>query len=241
MTLAGIGPVAGTDPSLMGLAARSEYFQPIGIARMGWAFPLHRCLSTRSCGLSYRSLARQISKVPSCRLSSSFAALQGLSRTSPAGPSRNRRLLGLSFPDDTIFQRDSAHAGFACPPPSALRVSLPSRRFSPSPDEPTLFHAGGACGVRPSEHSPRRRSVDITADPAPLAVTRRSRFDEPRVHRSWDLKTGFRVLPQANPWPSTGTSPDLRWLLPWDSVPSRGFGRPPCPAFQPTSSHVLVR
>ena len=98
MTFAGIGPVAGTGSSLMGLAARPECVRPVGIARMGWAFPLRRCLAIRPCGFSYRSRARQISKVPPCCLSSSFAALQGLTQTSPAGSSRHRRLFGLSSP-----------------------------------------------------------------------------------------------------------------------------------------------
>jgi hypothetical protein len=40
---------------------------------------------------------------------------------------------------------------------SALRVWLPSRRFTPSEPVPAFFHAGGALGIRPSELSPRGR------------------------------------------------------------------------------------
>jgi hypothetical protein len=40
---------------------------------------------------------------------------------------------------------------------SALRVWLPSRRFTPSEPLPVLFHTGGAHGIRPAELSPAGR------------------------------------------------------------------------------------
>jgi hypothetical protein len=40
---------------------------------------------------------------------------------------------------------------------SVLRVSLPSRRFSPCQAAPTLFHADSALGITPFEAFPSRR------------------------------------------------------------------------------------
>jgi len=42
-------------------------------------------------------------------------------------------------------------AGFACPLRSVFRVWLPSRRVAPGPTLPTVFQAGCAPGLRPSE------------------------------------------------------------------------------------------
>lgn len=86
-------------------------------------------------------------------------------------PSGRRLLPGAFVPDGTCGARGLVHAGVACPPPSARRVWLPSRRFAPSRALPALFRAGGACGVRSSEPSPPAQWAGIPADFAPRAVT----------------------------------------------------------------------
>jgi hypothetical protein len=79
----------------------------------------------------------------------------------PAPPSRQaatRQLLSWTlYPYSTSGTEGPLHAGFACPLRSALRVWLPSRRFSPFDPVPALFHAGCAPGIHPSELSPLGR------------------------------------------------------------------------------------
>jgi len=61
---------------------------------------------------------------------------------------------GLPVP--TAHSGSKVHLGraSACPLRSALRVWLPSRRFTPFGPLPALFHAGGAHGITPSKRSP---------------------------------------------------------------------------------------
>jgi len=54
-------------------------------------------------------------------------------------------------------RRSTDHGRSRRPLRSALRVWLPSRRVTPSEPVPTLFHAGGALGIHPSELSPPGR------------------------------------------------------------------------------------
>jgi hypothetical protein len=63
------------------------------------------------------------------------------------------------------------HAGFACPLRSALRVWLPSRRFTPFEPLPVLFHTGGAHGITPSKRSPLARYPNVSARKHPHTVS----------------------------------------------------------------------
>jgi len=101
-------------------------------------------------------------------LSSGFAFLQSLQPRFLAGRWSPGRLLSwTSFPFSTSGAPGPLAAGFTCPLCSALRVWLPSRRFSPSGPAPALFRTGGAPGIRPAEPSPSAR------------YRRRFRRDEP--------------------------------------------------------------
>jgi hypothetical protein len=51
----------------------------------------------------------------------------------------------------------------ASPPPSALRVWLPSRRFPPRRPQPVVFRPAALMGSRPSELSPSRRCHGVSA------------------------------------------------------------------------------
>ena len=62
-------------------------------------------------------------------------------------------------------------AGFPCPLRSALRVWLPSRRFTPFEPLPVLFHTGGAPGIPPSELSPLKRYPSVPAQKDPPTVS----------------------------------------------------------------------
>lgn len=67
---------------------------------------------------------------------------------------------GLSFPSALAGFGDPLTAGIPSPLRSALRVWLPSLRFSPAESGPALFHAGSARGICPSERSPSTRSSE---------------------------------------------------------------------------------
>jgi hypothetical protein len=171
-------------------------------------------------------------------LSSSFAALQGLTRTTLADASRHRLLPWALVPFGTCAVRGPVHAGFACPPPSVRRVWLPSRRLAPSRGLPALFRAGNAYGIHPSERSPRRRSRwHYCRRMTRLPLPSRLRLHGLKVHGGCEpCKPGYRVLPSASPSRCERVfSPSDRRRLPWVSPLSgssptrlgRHFGPPP--------------
>ena len=91
--------------------------------------------------------------------------------TLPSPPAAANRHLSWAFaPYSTCRLGDPLFAGLPCPLRSALRVWLPSRRFSPAKPLPVLFHTGSAPGIRPSELSPPGRSPHVSARPDPRAV-----------------------------------------------------------------------
>lgn len=69
-------------------------------------------------------------------------------------PHRAGSSLGLSVPTAHTGSKVHLARALACPLRSALRVWLPSRRFTPFGPLPALFRAGGAHGIPPSKRSP---------------------------------------------------------------------------------------
>jgi len=170
-------------PSWAWLSAQSSV-RPAGIAFMGSAIPIRRCLAARPGGLPSRP-SQADGLISACAPLAGFRRPPGSCPDDAMQPHRletgataaqhrcySHTLPWAFVPLGTSAARGPVHAGFACPPPSALRVWLPSRRFPPSLGLPALFHAGSAYGVCPSKRSPRRRfSFALPRTLAPLSVT----------------------------------------------------------------------
>jgi hypothetical protein len=134
---------------------------------------------------------------------------------------------GLWFPLTRAACEVRPNAGFACPPASAPRVWLPSRRLTPSRASPTLFRVGSACGIRPSERSPLPRSAGVVHRLRPAY-----RYSGPPLppaeaaDRPPHPQFGFRVLPRESPLRvHGGFSPAHHRMLPW-VFPSQGSCAP---------------
>jgi hypothetical protein len=93
-----------------------------------------------------------------------------------------------SRPYDTCGTRGPVHTGVACPPPSVLRVWLPSRRLTPSHASPALFRADSVSGVHPSELSLLRRLERRYRRPRPACRCRKFSLRPTEVERSWELE-----------------------------------------------------
>jgi hypothetical protein len=90
----------------------------------------------------------------------------------PSRPAATGRLLSWAFgPYSTSRPKGPLRAGFPCPLRSALRVSLPSRRFPPFGPLPVLFHTGGAPGLPPSKLSPLERYPHVSVRKDPRTVS----------------------------------------------------------------------
>jgi hypothetical protein len=128
--------------------------------------------------------------------------------------------------------RRSTNAGFACPLRSALRVWLPSRRFTPSEPWPALFHAGGARGIHPSElpplgrYPPRFRGRRTHVPFHPSVFPPPKRWAGPTGRGSWAL-----TLPGV-PGGGRGLT-RLPLAAPLGFHPPRVLPRRPCPGFRP--------
>jgi hypothetical protein len=105
---------------------------------------------------------------------------------------RERDTSSAFVPYGTSGVRGPVHAGVACPPPSVRRVWVPSRRLAPSRALPAFFRAGSACGILPSERSPRPRLPGVTAVARPACRYRESHPDD-RGHQSQNRRpaTGY--------------------------------------------------
>jgi hypothetical protein len=103
-----------------------------------------------------------------------------------------------------------------------------------------LFHAGSACGVFPSERSPCLRLPGVSAVACPACRFRKSRWSC-RSSTQPDLKTDFRVRPQASPLPPCGCLARRAPEAPLGFLPLRGRERRSWFALPRTSSHALVR
>jgi hypothetical protein len=125
----------------------------------------------------------------------------------PASPSRQAaacQLLSWTLsPYSTSGTEDPLYAGFACPLRSALRVWLPSRRFSPFDPAPVFFRTGCAPGIPPSELSP---------------------FEKPSVRFGTGAPT-YRLLPQVKPPTEAGGRPCRPRFLGLSSRKSLATGR----------------
>ena len=111
--------------------------------------------------------------------------------------------------------RKSTLRGFARPLRSALRVWLPSRRFSPFDPVPVLFHTGGAPGIHPSEFpSPGRYPAFL--QPGMTHIPFNPAVFPPPKRRAGPMGLGFwaLTLPEAPGDRAMFYTPD-RWLLPW--------------------------
>jgi len=169
----------------------------------------------------------------------------------PASPSRRaaaRQLLSwTSSPYSTSGTEGPPHAGVACPLRSALRVWLPSRRFSPFDPAPVLSHTGCAPGIYPSEHSPPgkppvRYRVGATHLPSPPASVTTYRSRRPGL-----AGRGFWAYLPESPWrPNVGLARQpleapLGFSLLGFALGSldRDFARPPLTRFIASWSPTL--
>jgi len=220
--LADTDPVAGTDPPLMGLAARPESCRSIGIAPIGYAIPLRRCLSARPCGLPERSTAGPVKLSPPAShrvsppsrvlrerrwprprgldafsgLSSPVARSIGEVRFTRALPARHLPSSGFGYPLDGFLPRRPSRACF-----------IPAVPWGTAPSKHLL--AGGC----PTLLSASAR-LPLSAD---LASTNR-RFTE-----AGTCGPGFRVLPLASPEPlELGRGPIHRPVAPMGFRPFQG-------------------
>jgi hypothetical protein len=160
--------------------------------------------------------------------------------TVPSPPAAAGRLLSWAFaPYSTYKARRSTCRG-RCHRPlrSALRVWLPSRRFTPSRPGPVLFHTGGAPGIRPAEPSPRERYPPRfrggapTCRSAPSVIPPPKRWAGPTGRGFWVLTLSRvpgvrRGLTRRNAGCSLGL------------LPLRAFRSTACASFRSPSSHAL--
>ncbi len=129
------------------------------------------------------------------------------------------------LPRGTIGRRGPVRTGFACPPPSALRVWLPSRRFTPSPAQPGL-NPGSARGPAPSELRLASGCPAFPPDAPRLPLSADLASMNQRFAEAGTCEPGFRVLPQERPAgsgrtevrPSAGDSPGV--LCPLQGSPA---------------------
>jgi hypothetical protein len=120
--------------------------------------------------------------------------------TSPSRPAAARQLLPWTMhPYSTSGTEGPLAAGFACPLRSALRVWLPSRRFSPFDPPPVLFRTGGALGIHPSEHSPPERPPVRFRTAAPTYRSSCKWNHLPR-QEAGPAGRGFWAYPSGSPW-----------------------------------------
>jgi hypothetical protein len=150
----------------MGLATRSE-FDAAGRYRASWVARSQFAvgLAAQPSGFPDRPSLAEV-------LSSTCAPLFEFRRPSGPCPNGASRVCapfdafgdafpGLWFPLTRAACEVRRFTGVTCPPPSALRVWLPSRRFAPSRASPTLFRVGSAYGILPSERSPLPRLAGV--------------------------------------------------------------------------------
>jgi hypothetical protein len=210
----------------MGLLLVQSPVRSAGIAVMGSTIPLRRYHLARPGGLPNRP-SRANGLVSAHAPLFEFRRPPGLFRAEASrGHEDPAPSLGFG-PYDTCGKRGPVSTGFTCPPPSALRVWLPSRRFSPSRASPALFRAGSALGVRPSKPSPPGRLPDITAGTRPACRCRRQPRQGAEARMCRRQKPGCRVLPTESPLRiRRGFSPTGRRMLPW-AWPFQGCS-PPC-------------
>jgi hypothetical protein len=106
--------------------------------------------------------------------------------------------MGFLFPSALTGLGGPLFTGLPDPLRSALRVWLPSRRFTPSEPSSALFHADSALGIYPSELSPLARypvrfRPEAPTYRFPCRCYRRKRRAGPTGRGSWAL-TLTRVL-----------------------------------------------
>jgi hypothetical protein len=233
-------PIASPRPAIpswaFGLVQSS--MRSAGIAVMGSAIPVRRCLSARPSGLPIRPSwvdGLESAHAPLFE----FRGPSGLSRSRLAAcPQARGTSSGLSSP--------SAHAAIEVrlaralprPAPSVHRVWLPSRRLAPSTALPAVFQTGSAHGVHPSERSPRPRLSCIPARSDPLAVTAARRLAEPKLDAATRPKTGFRGRPRTSPLRKGGCLAHRPPEAPMGFCPSQGIWTP---ALAGISARLLPR
>jgi len=138
-------------------ASRSE-FEPDGVSTvLVWRARFAVGRFPRLCG--FPPVGPRWSRLGGqCNLSSSFAFLQSLAQRHLVGrPQPPTPLMGFRSLQHIRKRRSTCRGRCRRPLRSALRVWLPSRRFTPSAPLPAFFHTGGAPGIRPSELSPPGR------------------------------------------------------------------------------------
>jgi hypothetical protein len=121
---------------------------------------------------------------------------------------------------------------------SALRVSRPSRRLTPSEPVPVLFRTGGAPGIRPAELSPlgrfplRFRNEWTHVPFNPSVIPPPKRWAGPTDRGFWAFtRPGVPGGQNMISAPTAGCSLGLH--------PLRAVRLRPCPGFRPDSSHAL--
>jgi hypothetical protein len=224
--------------TLSGLTSRSE-FRPTVVARLWVSRSRYAVGLSSALRSSCDGLCRSRLKLPALPLFE-FGLRPGHCPVNPSQPCRSAAgsSHGLCFPSAHRGNEGPLAAGFACPLRSALRVWLPSRRFSPFESLPALSHTGGAHGIHPSERSPFARfpSVSTRANPHTVSPSGIPAAEAP------GRPDGLRFLgfnPRESPLrPSVCLArrpPDA----PLGFFPPRACGRTPCSGFRRNSSHVL--
>jgi hypothetical protein len=212
---------------------------------MGWATPFRRSAFRRPDGLPGAS-----PDAPAHSHRCAVASLQVTpsSRVGLGPPCPERSACALRPEPSLSFLLPSAHAGRGGPPSaglphplrSALRVSLPSRRFAPPGSWPTIFQVGSAPGIPPFGGFPSRKVPSRFPPPTnPRAV-------QSAVAPSGEPsgRTDGPRLPGLIPFESA--SPSVRRLaeshgrhLPWAFILYKALHRTPSPSFRPESPHAL--
>jgi len=223
----------------MGFRSRSEIDDPVVSRVLVSAIPLRRCQWLGRVVFRRIATGRRLNDClpASHRVARPFRVFHA--RRLADDPQAVGTFHGLSSPLTHSVREIRSAAGVACPPPSALRVWLPSRRFAPSRTLPVLFRTGSACGVYPSERSPRWRSGDIPVASAPRAVA----SDVASMNRDSPKPASDARLPgtassESLAGPATDQAanpPDA----PMGFCPLRGFGRMPGSTSPPSSAHAL--
>jgi hypothetical protein len=138
-------------------------------------------------------------------------------------------------------QRGPVHAGVACPPSSALRVWLPSRRFTPSPAWSASRRRQRLWGSPFGAFSSFEVAMAFLPPLAPHAVTTDFASTNPQVHRSWSLKTDSRVRPRRSPSRFAGMNRPDGAGCSHGILPFQGLRSPALAALRAASSLALIR
>jgi hypothetical protein len=199
----------------LGIGCPSRVCYPHAYRRYGLGDPTLPLALTSALWFSALRAGLSIFQRSATLLSSGFAFLQSITQSNLAAARgrslRTKQLLPWAlFPYSTLGVEGPLTTGFACPLRSALRVWLPSRRFTPFDPVPVLFHTGSARGIHPSELSPLGRFP--------------SRFRDRRTHLPFHPPILPALQRPKAPAPSRLAGPRFLGFLPSESASQPGMG-----------------